>query len=94
MTNPTDKLRAIVEEASETVCIKCGQRVGDIPKFKYCGDGSDKDNGHRYAKLRRSKKEHILAKLVLAVLEECDAIGGNIGSIRGIINTHMQEMGE
>jgi hypothetical protein len=27
------------------ICIKCGKTVGEN-QSKYCGDGSDKDNGH------------------------------------------------
>lgn len=31
------------------VCSKCGVTVGDN-KSKYCGDGSDKDNPHRWTR--------------------------------------------
>lgn len=31
-----------------TWCIKCGRRNIDPNRGKYCGDGSDKDNGHCY----------------------------------------------
>lgn len=30
------------------VCIKCGKTVGEN-RSKYCGDGSDKDNGHSWS---------------------------------------------
>lgn len=30
------------------ICRKCGQSAEVTPRSKYCGDGSDKDNEHRY----------------------------------------------
>jgi protein gp37 len=33
---------------NQSVCDKCQRIAGSIPGQKYCGDGSDKDNEHRY----------------------------------------------
>ena len=74
MTNPADKLRAIVEA-----------------KFFARFQGETASMGTITA---ATQVPNILAQTLLAVLAECDAIGGNIGSIRDIINTHMTEMGE
>jgi hypothetical protein len=42
-----------------TICIKCGRLTTDVPKSKYCGDGTDKDNGHRYVKVSKEKLEEL-----------------------------------
>jgi hypothetical protein len=71
-SNPTDKLRAIVEGKWLMILPPQTPSMG----YQYVPD----DTANR------------LAQTLLAVLEECDAIGGNIGSIRAIINTHMTEI--
>lgn len=34
-------------------CSKCGRLTTDTPKQKYCGDGSDKDNSHRWVPIEQ-----------------------------------------
>lgn len=36
-----------------TICVQCGRIPSDTPGQKYCGDGSDKDHGHRYQQLHQ-----------------------------------------
>lgn len=35
----------------KTVCPKCGRSTSDVPRSKYCGDGSDKDNEHDWQRI-------------------------------------------